>query len=48
MFAPRFSRTPAEISRPPAHAGQHSDEALADWGFTTDEIRDLRAANAIR
>lgn len=29
--APRFDRTPAEIQRPPAHAGQHTDEVLADW-----------------
>jgi alpha-methylacyl-CoA racemase len=26
--APRFSRTPGEISRPPAHPGQHTQEAL--------------------
>ena len=31
--APRFSRTPGEIQRPPSHAGQHTDEVLADWGF---------------
>ena len=29
--APRFSRTPGELQRPPSHAGQHTDEVLADW-----------------
>ena len=29
--APHFSRTPPEISRPPARPGEHTDEALADW-----------------
>ena len=24
---------PARSQRPPAHAGQHTDEVLADWGF---------------
>jgi alpha-methylacyl-CoA racemase len=46
--APRFSRTPAAISRPPAHAGQHTDEALGEWGFDPEELRKLREAGAIR
>jgi alpha-methylacyl-CoA racemase len=46
--APRFSRTPGSIDRPPAHAGQHTDEVLADWGFGTDEIAALREAGAVR
>jgi alpha-methylacyl-CoA racemase len=45
--APRFSRTPGEIERPPSHAGQHTDEALADWGFATDEIAKLRETGAV-
>jgi alpha-methylacyl-CoA racemase len=45
--APRFSRTDPEIQRPPSHAGQHTDEVLADWGFSRDEIRGLREAKAI-
>ncbi len=46
--APRFSRTPAAIQRPPAHNGQHTDEVLADWGFTPAEIAGLREAGAVR
>jgi len=46
--APRFSRTPGAIQRPPAHVGQHTDEALADWGFSAAELARLRERNAIR
>jgi len=46
--APRFSRTPGAIQRPPAHAGQHTDEALADWGFGADEVARLRDVGAVR
>jgi alpha-methylacyl-CoA racemase len=45
--APRFSRTPPEIQRPPAHPGQHTDEALRDWGFTDGDLRTLRESKAI-
>jgi alpha-methylacyl-CoA racemase len=40
--APRFSRTAPEITRPPPYPGQHTDEALVEWGFTKDEIAELR------
>lgn len=40
--APRFSRTPSAISRPPPKTGADADEALADWGFTTEQIAALR------
>jgi alpha-methylacyl-CoA racemase len=45
--APRFSRTAAKIERPPAHPGEHTDEALADWGFASDELAKLRESGAI-
>jgi len=45
--APRFSRTDSEIQRPPAHAGQHTDEVLSDYGFGVDEIASLRDSGAI-
>jgi alpha-methylacyl-CoA racemase len=46
--APRFSRTAAEISRPPAHPGQHTREVLADWGFPEADITKLVEAGAVR
>lgn len=46
--APRFSRTPGCVQGPPAHPGQHTDEALADWGFSDTEVAELRAAGAVR
>jgi alpha-methylacyl-CoA racemase len=45
--APRFSRTGCEISRPPPHSGQHTDEALADWDIPVHEIARLRVSKAI-
>ncbi|MBS1889167.1 MAG: CoA transferase [Actinobacteria bacterium] len=45
--APRFSRTPATVGRGSAKPGEHTDEALQDWGFDPAEIGDLRAAGAI-
>jgi hypothetical protein len=35
------------VSRPTAHAGQHTDEALADWGLAADVVAARRAAGAI-
>ena len=29
--APRFSRTPASLRRPPPRPGEHTDEVLAEW-----------------
>ncbi|HEX7522277.1 MAG TPA: CaiB/BaiF CoA-transferase family protein [Acidimicrobiia bacterium] len=46
--APRFSRTPGAIQGPPAWPGQHTDAALADWGFTADELAALRATGAVK
>jgi alpha-methylacyl-CoA racemase len=45
--APRFSRTPSAIQRPPAVAGEHTEEALRDWGFGPAEIERLRSCGAI-
>lgn len=32
--APRFSRTPAAVQRPPATPGEHTADILKDWGVT--------------
>jgi alpha-methylacyl-CoA racemase len=45
--APRFSRTPGAVQAPPPKAGEHSEAVLRDWGFSTQEISDLRAAEAV-
>jgi alpha-methylacyl-CoA racemase len=46
--SPRFSRTPGAIQRPPAHAGQHTDEILAEWlSLDPDAIAARRAGGAV-
>src|SRR5262245_63345364 len=45
--APRFSRTDGAISRPPAQVGEHTDEALREWGFSAGELAELRERKAI-
>jgi alpha-methylacyl-CoA racemase len=45
--APRFSRTPSAIQRPPARSGEHTEEALRDWGFSAVELEQLRGCGAI-
>jgi alpha-methylacyl-CoA racemase len=45
--APRFSRTPSGVPTPPSHAGQHTDEALGDWGVDTGRLADLRNSGVI-
>lgn len=45
--APRFSRTPGAVTRPPGRPGKHGDEALLDWGVPEDEIARLRSTSAI-
>lgn len=45
--APRFSRTQGEIQSSAALVGEHSEQVLADWGFDSERIAQLKAANAI-
>jgi alpha-methylacyl-CoA racemase len=46
--APRFGRTAPEIVRDAPWPGQHTDEALREWGFAADEIAKLRDTAAVR
>ena len=45
--APRFSRTVPSLDRPPAYAGQHTDELLAELGHSPEAIAGLRSAGAV-
>ena len=45
--APRFSRTPGAVARPPASPGENTDEVLADWGFDADDIEKLHEVGAV-
>jgi alpha-methylacyl-CoA racemase len=46
--APRFSRTPAAVPKPPPEIGAHTDDVLREAGFGAAEINALREAGAIR
>jgi alpha-methylacyl-CoA racemase len=45
--APRFSRTPGALPRPPAPPGHHTVEVLGEAGWTADEIAALRGSGAV-
>ncbi len=45
--APRFSRTPGAIQRPPEPPGASTGEVLAEWGFSGPEIEALRAERVV-
>ncbi|MCE2511311.1 MAG: CoA transferase [Acidimicrobiia bacterium] len=45
--APRFSRTPGTIRRPPPHAGQHTDEILSEMNLDPEAIAALRESGAV-
>jgi alpha-methylacyl-CoA racemase len=45
--APRLSRTPGAIRRPPPRPGEHTDEVLRELGRDDDGIRRLRDEGAV-
>jgi len=45
--APRFSRTPSAVQRPPARPGEHTEEASREWGFSATELEQLRSCGAV-
>jgi formyl-CoA transferase len=42
-----LSRTPSRLAAPPPELGQHTDQVLAEFGFSAREIAALRKAQAI-
>jgi formyl-CoA transferase len=42
-----MSRTPSKMVAPPPDVGEHNDEVLKEFGFSAQEIEDLRKAKAI-
>jgi alpha-methylacyl-CoA racemase len=46
--APRFSRTVPEIQGPPCLPGQHTSEAMLDWGIAQGDIDKLKADGVIK
>jgi alpha-methylacyl-CoA racemase len=45
--APRFSRSTAQVSMPPATTGQHSEAILKDWNINQEMIAQLRTNKII-
>jgi len=42
-----LSRTPSAVAQPTPDRGEHTDEVLAEFGFSAEEISALRAAGAL-
>ncbi len=45
--APRFSRTPGSVKFGPPKFGAQTEEVISAWGFSDQDISDLKAADAI-
>lgn len=45
--APRFSRTPSELTRPASRPGADNQTALADWGISPQDRQALAAVGAM-
>ena len=44
----KFSETPGNIRRPPPRFGEHTEEVLTEFGYTTDEIDTLRDRGIVK
>jgi len=44
--APRFSRTPGAVQGPVPDPGQHTEDILSDWGWSAEQVAELRQAGA--
>jgi alpha-methylacyl-CoA racemase len=45
--APRYSRTPAQVQRPPAIRGEQAESILREWGFGEEQIAVLKSNSVI-
>lgn len=45
--APRFSRSSPQLRLPPPEPGEHTREALMDWGFDDDEVAALAQEGSV-
>jgi len=45
--SPRFSRTKSDVTSPPARGGQQTNEILAEWGFSSEEIEQLNETGIV-
>ncbi len=45
--APRFSRSECDLPTPPVAEGADTEQVLAEWGFSSDDISELRHAGAL-
>jgi formyl-CoA transferase len=43
----KLSRTPSKMAARPPEFGEHTEEILAEFGFSGDEIKDLRARKVV-
>ena len=46
-FPVKFSETPAEVKSPPPKMGEHTEEVLLSFGYTKEEIEDLRREEVV-
>jgi alpha-methylacyl-CoA racemase len=47
--APRYSRTPGRVQRPPAAPGEHTAEVLSGWlGLDQTEVAKLRSDGTVQ
>ena len=43
----KFSRTPGSVRRTPPKFAQHSDEILAEAGFSAEEVASLKQGDVV-
>jgi crotonobetainyl-CoA:carnitine CoA-transferase CaiB-like acyl-CoA transferase len=42
-----LTRTPSSIQMPPPECGEHTDEILAEYGYSKAEIADMRQRKVV-